>query len=145
MRRVTEGAEWTVDVRCGNTLLDMAEWKRIVTDAAREQPVLHVHYSGGANQITGYRLYYLLQFAKQAGVRRLELHSDGAFWIDEATDWLWESGVDRISIAVPGEVPTQDLARRIARLRERVTAAGSGPEVAIEVTRKTLFAAESKP
>jgi len=132
MRRITEGADWTVDVRRGNTLLEMAEWKRIVVDAVRQQPVLHVHYSGGANQITGYRLYYLLQFAKQAGVRQLELHSDGAFWIEEATDWLWESGVDRIAIAVPGAAPDPGLAGRIARLRARVTAAGTGPAVAIE-------------
>jgi hypothetical protein len=132
MRRITEGADWTVDVRRGNTLLEMAEWKRIVADAVRQQPVLHVHYSGGANQITGYRLYYLLQFAKQAGVRQLELHSDGAFWIEEATDWLWESGVDRIAIAVPGAAPDPGLAGRIARLRARVTAAGTGPAVAID-------------
>jgi hypothetical protein len=132
MRRVTEGRDWIVDARSGNTLLDMAEWKRIVADAVRQQPALHVHYSGGANQITGYRLYYLLQFAKQAGVRQLELHSDGAFWIEEATDWLMESGVDRIAIAVPNAEPASTLAGRIKQLRERVRAAGRGPVVSVE-------------
>jgi hypothetical protein len=95
---------------------EMAEWKRLVAVAARSGQALHLHFFGGANQITGYRAYYMLQFAKAAGVAELTLHTDGGFWIDEATDWLSESGVDRIVLYRSPESIPESLQHRIAYL-----------------------------
>lgn len=101
---------------------EMAAWKRLVAQAAASATPLRLHFSGGANQVTGYRLYYMLRFAKRAGVPHVALHSDGVFWIEEATDWLIESGVDEVVLLVPGGVPSSTLSQRIAALAAR----GSG-------------------
>lgn len=99
----------------------MHEWKRIVADLVASDagvPLRLVHV-GGANQITGYRLYYMLQFAKAAGVRHLSLFTDGCFWIDEAADWLIDSRLDEIVLIVPHGELTPELARRVTALAQR--------------------------
>lgn len=97
---------------------EMLEWKRLVSQAVDENQRLELHYFGAANQISGYRLFYMLQHAKQAGVRQVTLHSDGLFWIDEATDWLAECGVDEVVLETADELPPP-LARRVAALAGR--------------------------
>lgn len=127
------GAAHTVEARNGSSTLPMHQWKRLVADLVASDPDarLRVVHFGGANQILGYRLYYMLQFAKAAGVRHLSLITDGAFWIDEATDWLIDSRVDEIELIAPGAELTSDLARRVADLRRR----GAGaPAIAVRST-----------
>jgi hypothetical protein len=88
---------------------------------------------GGANQIAGYRLYYMLRYAKKAGVRQLTLVSDGGFWIDEATDWLIDSGVDRVLVLVPqGCALAAPLARRVKELETKGQAAGNRPFIEVQ-------------
>jgi hypothetical protein len=113
--------------------LSMAEWKRVVADtvASDANIPLRLVYFGGANQIAGYRLYYMLQYAKRAGVRHVSLLTDGLFWIDEATEWLVESGVDEILLVVTGGEPGAALAARIGALSSR----GAGaPAVRVRAT-----------
>lgn len=149
-------AGWLVEARAGSLArvegrpaaadswqIGMAEWKRIVSEAvvANATAPLRLVYGGGANLITGYRLYYMLQFAKRAGVRVLALYTDGRFWIDEATDWLIESGVDHIVLCLPGGEPADALARHVSELNRR-TAAGSGrPRVTVRVAAPGVTAA----
>ncbi len=111
--------------------IEMAEWKRIVAEAVASNPAtpLRLVYAGGANLVTGYRLFYMLQFAKRAGVRDLTLYTDGLFWIDEATDWLIESGVDRVIVCVPGGTPTDTLATHVGDLAARTTSGARAPRV----------------
>jgi len=109
---------------------EMTEWKRLVARAVDTATPLHLHFFGGANQIIGYRAYYMLQFAKAAGVRLLTLHTDGDFWIDEATAWLSESGLDQIVLhRSPGAIPPA-LRQRIADLRSYP---GHRPDVVLAV------------
>lgn len=114
----------------GGAPMPMAEYKRIVAMhlTSHADLPLHVEYFGGANQITGYRLYYMLQFAKSAGVRHLSLLTDGGFWIDEATDWLLDSGVDEIVLTVSGGEIGAELAKRVTALTSRN---GSRPTVRV--------------
>lgn len=107
---------------------EMAEWKRLVRDAVERDVELQLRYFGGANQITGYRLFYMLQYAKRAGVRHVTFLSDGVFWIDEATEWLLESKVDAIHLRLPGGTLPPSLRQRIDRLAESSPA---GPPVSI--------------
>lgn len=111
-------------------LLPMDEWKRIVTDLVASDPgvPLRVVYFGGANQITGYRLYYMLQFAKAEGVRHLSLFTDGRFWIDEATEWLIDSRVDEIVLIVPPGGPTPNLKQKMSELERR---SANAPAIAV--------------
>lgn len=111
--------------------IEMGEWKRIVAEAVAANPPtpLRLVYAGGANLVTGYRLFYMLQFAKRAGVRDLTLYTDGLFWIDEATDWLIESGVDRVIVCVPGGTPTDPLATRVRALESRTATGAHTPRV----------------
>lgn len=94
---------------------EMLEWKQLVALAQVERRPLHLRYFGSANQIAGYRLFYMLQYAKQAGVHQVTLHSDGLFWTDEATDWLAECGVDEVVLETGGGLPPS-LARRVDAL-----------------------------
>ncbi len=110
--------------------LEMARWKALVDDTAardRATPVTALFF-GGANLITGYRLYYLLSYAKRADLSDVTLLTDGAFWIDEATGWLIESDVDRIAVVAAGAADGIDA--RITSLECARAAAGrSRPEV----------------
>ena len=110
--------------------LEMARWKGLVDELAARDctvPVTAVFF-GGANLITGYRLYYLLRYAKRAGLSDVTLLTDGRFWIDEATAWLMESGVDRIAVVATGAADRIDV--RIASLESAREAAGRlRPEV----------------
>lgn len=98
---------------------EMRAWKRLAAEAAAADAPLHLHFFGSANQIIGYRAYYMLQYAKKAGVRHLTLHTDGGLWIDEATDWLIDSGVDEIVLHVPGDQVPPNLQQRIDDLTAR--------------------------
>ena len=110
--------------------LEMSRWKELVGEVAARNPATPVTavFFGGANLITGYRLYYLLRYAKRAGLSDVTLLTDGRFWIDEATDWLMESEVDRVAV-VPAAADDA-IEARIARLESARAAAGrSRPEV----------------
>ena len=107
---------------------EMLEWKRLVQDAVERDLELQLQYFGGANQITGYRLFYMLQYAKRAGVGHVAFLSDGVFWIDEATEWLLESKVDAIHLRLPGGILPRPLHQRIDRLAELSPA---GPPVTV--------------
>ena len=99
--------------------MEMAAWKELVAGAVQSAAPLQLEFFGGANQIIGYRIYYMLQFAKRAGVAHLTLRSDGLFWIDEATDWLVESGVDAIVLEVTGGTLPASLADKVTGLSAR--------------------------
>lgn len=106
---------------------EMLEWKRLVSAAVAANQRLELHYFGGANQISGYRLYYMLHYAKHAGVRQVALHSDGLFWSDEASDWLVESAVDEIVLELAGGTVPPAIAQRVSNL----AAAGSRPPAVV--------------
>ena len=99
--------------------MEMASWKELGAGAVESAEPLELEFFGGANQITGYRIYYMLQFAKRAGVSHLTLRTDGVFWIDEATDWLVESEVDAIVLEVAGGALPAGLADKVAALSAR--------------------------
>ncbi len=78
---------------------EMRAWKALIADAAATGTEVCLVFYGGANPITAYRLFYMLVLAKEAGVRRLTLRSDGLFIDEEASAWLAETGIDAIEIA----------------------------------------------
>lgn len=118
------GSQPAVTIDASGRCLEMPAFKRLVAALAAEQPLrpLRLMFFGGANQITGYRLYYLLQYAKHAGVQRVTLCTDGVFWIDEASNWLIESGVDEIVVEAPGLHLDAALAARIREFKRHADA-----------------------
>ena len=149
MIRRTDAAGWLVEARAGSlarvegatepadgSQIAMSEWKKIIAEAVAANPMVPIRlvYGGGANLITGYRLYYMLQCAKGAGVRDLTLYTDGAFWIDEATDWLIESQVDTVVVCVPEGRPSETLARRVRELASRTAGAAGAPRVHVRAS-----------
>ena len=52
--------------------------------------------------------------------------TDGLFWIDEATDWLIDSGVDEIVLVVTGGVLSALWSRGAGAPVVRVRATGAG-------------------
>lgn len=125
--------------------LEMAAWKQIAVDAVATDAAapLRLVFCGGVNQITGYRLYYMLQFAKRAGVRRLVLCTDGVFWMDEATDWLIESGVDEIELILPDAQPSAALAERARDLAERPIGGRPRPRLSVRAAGPDVFPASA--
>ncbi len=134
--------------------LEMSLWKDIVEQVKDSSPstTLGVIFHGRANLIAGYRLYYLLSYAKRRGLEQVVLRTDGGFWIAEATDWLIDSKVDKIVIAVnqgdddPTSLPILD---RIAELQAAKKArAVELPLVELELASgnaETLDLSESHP
>jgi len=120
--------------------LEMGWWKRIVTEVAEQDPFLtfYAAYYGSANMITGYRLYYMLEYAKASGLKQVILRTDGGFWIEEATRWLIESGVDQIHLDlgyVGRDLDAQPIFERIGRLETAKHGLGvTKPEVEVETT-----------
>jgi len=99
---------------------DMLGWKRAVAElvAADSGTTIRLVHRGGANQIIGYRLFYMLQFAKQAGLR-VQLVTDGLFWIEEADEWLIECEVDEIVLLAADGCLSDALAERMRALASR--------------------------
>lgn len=98
---------------------DMLRWKRAVASlAATDIRTIRLVHRGYANQIVGYRLFYMLQFAKQAGLR-VQLVTDGLFWIEEADEWLIECGVDEIVLLAADGCLSDALAERVRALASR--------------------------
>lgn len=100
--------------------LGMQEFKRLVSEIGGEphEIALQLEHYGGANQVTGYRLYYMLQHARHAGIAHVTLLTDGAFWIEEAGDWLIDSGIDSLIVSYDQPLDTT-LAARIEQFASR--------------------------
>ena len=116
---------------------EVTAWKRLVAEAVTTDPSapLQLESFGAANQIIGYRIYYMLQFAKRAGLTHVSLLTDGGFWIDEATDWLIESGVDEIVLVAANGQLAGPLADRVRSLAAR------GPHVPSVTVQALVIAA----
>ncbi len=101
----------------------MQEFKKLVSQlgGGASESALRLEHFGGANQITGYRLYYMLQRARRAGVKQVTLVTDGGFWIEEAGDWLVDSGVDAVIVEHPHPLDAS-LAGRIEQFASRADA-----------------------
>lgn len=105
--------------------LGMQEFKRLVSElgSGPHEIALQLEHFGGANQVTGYRLYYMLQHARRAGIKHVTLVTDGMFWIEEAGDWLIDSGIDSLIVS---EHQTLD-ATLAARIEQFAARAGAPP------------------
>ena len=73
---------------------EMTVWKALVDTALRTNEPLTLVHAGGANRITSYRLYFMLLFAKEAGVSPVVFRADVSHWDAEAREWLDESPAD---------------------------------------------------
>ncbi|HEX8032028.1 MAG TPA: hypothetical protein VF491_26390 [Vicinamibacterales bacterium] len=73
---------------------EMRAWKSVVDMAVRTGASLSLRYNGAANAITSYRLYFMLQYAKEAGVGRLSCHLRTTHWSADAKEWLQDSPAD---------------------------------------------------
>ena len=80
---------------------EMRAWKSMVDTSVRTGAPLSLRYEGAANAITSYRVYYMLQYAKDAGVRRLSCHLRTKHWTVDAKEWLRDSPADANFIDVP--------------------------------------------
>jgi hypothetical protein len=138
-------ARWSnrpADPHQPSAFLDMARWKALI-DAAAARPDVPVAalFFGEANLVTGYRLYYLLRYAKRAGLRDVTLVTDGRFWIEEATTWLIESGLDRIAIV--DRDAAEFVESRVAELDAARARAGAATPVVVRVAPGTLGGART--
>ena len=74
---------------------EMASWKALVDTAVRTGSPLTLAYAGAANRITSYRLYFMLSYAKDAGVSPVTFRADVSYWDAEAREWLSDSPADQ--------------------------------------------------
>lgn len=78
---------------------EMKAWKTLVRRAVDTNAQLTLRYYGGGNQITSYRLFFMLQYAKDVRVRRLVFECDLKCWPEGALEWLSESPADEMVLA----------------------------------------------
>ncbi len=84
-------------------IMDMALYKKIIDEVAREAPTTEtwMTYYGEA-LLLKYRLFYMLRYAKQAGLTNVVLNSNGMLLDEEMGEMLIDSGVDRFIISMDG-------------------------------------------
>ena len=74
-------------------------------------------------------------FLEGLELKHVSLLTDGGFWIDEATDWLVESGVDEIVLVAANGQLAALLADRVRSLAAR------GPHVPLVTVQALAIAA----
>lgn len=83
--------------------MDIKLYKQIIGEIAEENPETEVWltYYGEA-LILKYKLFYMIRYAKEQGLKYLVLNTNGMLLDDEMSDLIIESGLDRFIFSLDG-------------------------------------------
>src|SRR3990172_7113832 len=81
--------------------MPMSLYKKIIGEIAAEERNTEVWmtFYGEALHL-GYRLYYMIQFAKLAGLSNVVLNTNAMLLSAETADWLIDSGLDHLIVSM---------------------------------------------
>ena len=97
-------------VQCANSELtrkkgymDIKLYKKIVDEVAKENPDVNFWLAFyGEPLLLKYKLYYMIRYAKEKGLKHTYVNTNGMLLDDEMADLLIEAGLDHIIIGVDG-------------------------------------------
>ena len=100
--------------------MSMALYRGIVDEIALRAPHTEVWPTFyGEAFLLDYRLFYMLQYAKQRGLTNLVLNTNGTRFSGEVAEWVIESGLDLVMFSLDGFSPAVfESIRRGARRHE---------------------------
>lgn len=103
--------------------MPMALYKRIVDEIAERAPETEVWPTFyGEAFVLEYRLFYMLQYAKQRGLTNLVLNTNGTRFSSETAQWVIESGLDLVMFSLDGFSAPVFEAIRVGASRDEVYA-----------------------
>lgn len=78
-------------------------YKKLIDETAKENPNTRIWLDFyGEAMLTGFRLYYYIDYAKKAGLTNVCINTNGTVMRDEYADMLLDSNVDYISLDCDG-------------------------------------------
>jgi radical SAM protein with 4Fe4S-binding SPASM domain len=83
--------------------MSMVLYRKIVDEIAERAPHTEVWPTFyGEAFLLGYRLFYMLQYAKRRGLTNLVLNTNGTRFTEEVAEWVIESGLDLVMFSLDG-------------------------------------------
>jgi radical SAM protein with 4Fe4S-binding SPASM domain len=83
--------------------MSMPLFRRIVDEIAATAPDTEVWPTFyGEAFVLGYRLFYMIDYAKKRGLTNLVLNTNGTLLTEEAAEWVIDSGLDLIMFSLDG-------------------------------------------
>ncbi len=103
--------------------MPMALYRKIVDEIAECAPHTEVWPTFyGEAFLLDYRLFYMLQYAKQRGLTNLVLNTNGTRFNGEVAEWVIESGLDLVMFSLDGFSPAVFESVRVGAHRDEVFA-----------------------
>ncbi len=83
--------------------MDMGLYRKIIDEIAEVQPDTEAWPTFyGEAFLLGYRLYYMLEYAKKKGLTNVVLNTNGTCFSGEMAEWVIDSGLDLIMFSLDG-------------------------------------------
>ncbi len=83
--------------------INMFMYKKIIDEVAQESPNSRIWLDYlGEPMLAGWKLYYMIDYAKKKGCTNICINSNGLLWTHELSDMMLDSGVDYISLDCDG-------------------------------------------
>lgn len=83
--------------------MDIFLYKKIIDEVAAKNPYTRVWLDFyGEPLLVRYKLYYMISYAKQCGLKNININTNGTLITEEMAEMLLDSGIDFISIDCDG-------------------------------------------
>lgn len=83
--------------------MKMELYRKVIDEVAQERPDCQVWLNFyGEPLLTGYRLFYQVEYAKKAGCRDVRMNTNATHLDDETADFLIDAGLDLIVLSMDG-------------------------------------------
>ena len=103
--------------------MSMALYRQIIDEIAEHAPHTEVWPTFyGEAFLLGYRLFYMLQYAKRRGLTNVVLNTNGTRFTGEVAEWVIESGLDLVMFSLDGFSPAVFESIRVGADRNEVFA-----------------------
>ena len=103
--------------------MSMALYRQVIDEIAEHAPHTEVWPTFyGEAFLLGYRLFYMLQYAKRRGLTNLVLNTNGTRFTAEVAEWVIESGLDLVMFSLDGFSPAVFESIRVGAHRDEVFA-----------------------
>lgn len=83
--------------------ISMSLYKKIIDEIAAESPNTRIWLDFlGEPMLVGWKMYYMIDYAKKKGCTNVCINSNGQLWTNELCDMMLDSGIDFISLDCDG-------------------------------------------
>lgn len=81
--------------------MSISLYKKIIDEASMENPYTRLWLAwSGEPLIEGWRLYYMITYAKKKGIKSVNINTNGQLLTDDMAEMLIDSGIDNVHIDI---------------------------------------------